>query len=402
MKIAVFTKKTTFHEGYGGLETQNKVLCEGLCSRGHDITVFSPRWELTLDEANEGGIKYVFVDCIYRMGPVLGFFGTWQKSNWINRSVEEFVGEHRKEKFDLLLAQSSAGLGVIRQKERLGIKVISISHGTIIGEFKTFLSTVKIPRDSVAILRNAGFTIKNFFRRQREFVHGSNKIIAVSNFVRRALLEETFALEDKVVVVNNGMDTNDFFAENKKITRGKKLLYVGQIIKSKGIEDIMEMMSSPEFSSVQIDIAGAGEMLGECKSRVSHDEKLSKLIKFVGKVPHGELIRKYFLNKEYGMLVFPTKRLEGFPMVLAESMFSGLPIVAYGMGGVEDAVKDGLNGYLVPADDLEAFKKKVLTIINDDDLRSELGRSALRFAYDNLTLDNMIDKYENVIRKVLS
>jgi glycosyltransferase involved in cell wall biosynthesis len=87
-------------------------------------------------------------------------------------------------------------------------------------------------------------------------------------------------------------------------------------------------------------------------------------------------------------------------MVLAEALFSALPVVAYDMGGVSDAVFDGLNGYLVPAEDLESFKGKVLNIITDKDLREKLGGGALRFAYDNLTLDHMLEKYEKVIAEV--
>ena len=81
MNIAVFTKKTTLHKGYGGLETLNKVLCEGLYEKGYNITVFSPTWNLGASERQENGIRYVFVDCVYRMGPVLGFFGSMQQSN---------------------------------------------------------------------------------------------------------------------------------------------------------------------------------------------------------------------------------------------------------------------------------------------------------------------------------
>jgi len=36
MNIAVFVKASTFHSGYGGLETQNKALCEKLAERGHN------------------------------------------------------------------------------------------------------------------------------------------------------------------------------------------------------------------------------------------------------------------------------------------------------------------------------------------------------------------------------
>ena len=58
-RIALFAKRTIFHKDYGGMETQTKVLAEGLAKRGYDVTVFSPNWELKLDEANENGIKYI-------------------------------------------------------------------------------------------------------------------------------------------------------------------------------------------------------------------------------------------------------------------------------------------------------------------------------------------------------
>src|SRR4030065_994231 len=132
MRIAVMAKKTTFHKGFGGLETQNKALCEGLSAKGHIVTIFSPVYELDKNEIIENNVRYVFVKCVYRMGPVFGFFGTIQKSNWINRSVEEFTKIHEKEKFDIVLAQSSTGLGIIKNKKKLNIKVISIAHGTII------------------------------------------------------------------------------------------------------------------------------------------------------------------------------------------------------------------------------------------------------------------------------
>ena len=401
MNIAVFTKKTTFHKGYGGLETQNRLLCEGLANRGHRITVFSPKWELSLDEANENDVKYIFVDCIYRMGPVFGFFGTVQKENWINRSFEEFTAIHEKNKFDLVLAQSSAGLGVIKKKRELNVKAISISHGSITGEYKTFLSSMELPKDLLLLIKNTGFAAKNFFRRQREFVHGSNKIIAVSNFVKESLVDETFVMDRKIEVIHNGVDPERFFPQGKKISRGNKILYVGQIIKSKGILDLMKMFISPELKNLRIDMVGAGELLGTVQNRTLSDEKLKNRIHFLGKVPYDELVEKYYKNKEYGIFVLPTKRYEGFPMVLVESMFSALPTVAYDKGGVKDAVEDGENGFLVKQDDTNEFKKKVLQIAEDKDLRQKMSDNALKIAYEKYTLQNMLDQYEKVIKEVV-
>jgi len=402
MKIAVFTKKTTFHKGYGGLETQNKVLCEGLTDRGHSITVFSPKWELSLDEVNEKGIKYIFVDCVYRMGPVFGFFGTVQKNNWINRSFEEFSKLHEKDKFDLVLAQSSAGLGVIKKKRELGVKAISISHGSITGEYKTFLSSMELPKDLLLLIKNTGFAAKNFFRRQREFVHGSDKIIAVSNFVKESLVDETFVMDRKIEVIHNGVDPESFFEQSKKISRGNKILYVGQIIKSKGILDLMKMFISPEFSNLKIDLIGAGELLGMLQNRAAHDTKLKDRVHFLGKVPYDELVHKYYKNMKYGLFVLPTKRYEGFPMVLVEAMFSALPIVAYDKGGVRDAIEDGENGFLVKQDDINDFKAKVIQVVENEDLRKKMSSNAIKTAYEKYTISHMLDKYEKVIKEVIS
>ena len=401
MNIAVFAKKTTFHEGYGGLEIQNKILCEGLVSRGYEVTIFSPKWELTLDEANENNLKYVFVDCVYRMGPVFGFFGSWQRSNWLNRSADVFRQNHEKRKFDLVLAQSSAGLGVIKLKSQLNIKVISIAHGSIIGEYKTFLSGISLPGDLVSLAKNTGFALKNFFKRQREFVHGSDKLVAVSNFVKKSLVEETFIEEDKIQVINNGADPRLFFPVDKKIKRGNKLLYVGQLIGSKGVKELLVMLSNPDCLGLNLALVGSGELLGELKNKVEHDPNLKDRVILPGKVDYGELIEKYYKNSDYGLLVLPTKRFEGFPMVLAEAMFSALPIVAYDMGGIADAVKTGKNGFLINPDDEEQFKNRILELVQNEELRQQMSQNSLSVAYESFTLGGMLDEYEKVIQEVI-
>ncbi len=402
MNLAFFTKRTTFHSGFGGLETQTKVLCEGLVSKGYSVTVFSPDWGISLDSAEENGVKYVFVKCIYRMGPVFGFFGTLQKSNWINRSYEEFSLEHKKNKFDVILAQSSTGLGLIRAKDFHKIPIVSIAHGSIVSEYKTFIMSMHLFRDSLLLIKNTGFFVKNFFRRQRDFVHGSKKIVAVSEYVKQALLDETFTDEQKVLVIHNGIDPNPYYPKDANLKRGKKLLYVGQLTFSKGVDDLVAIISDPRFDRLSLDIVGDGELFEPLSKRISSDPSLSNRIRFVGKVPYTEVVTKYFKNLEYGVFVFPTKRYEGLPMVLVESMFSGLPAVVYNNGGVNDAVIDGVTGYLIQPGNKEIFKNKILDIINNDDLRAKMSEKALESAYAGFTLNIMLDKYDKVIKEVLA
>ena len=92
---------------------QNLVLCEGLVSRGHSVTVFSPKLDVMKESESANGVEYVFVDCSFRS---LGGFAFWDKNNWVNKSVARFEAINKKKKFDVVLGQSSAALGIIRKK----------------------------------------------------------------------------------------------------------------------------------------------------------------------------------------------------------------------------------------------------------------------------------------------
>ncbi|MFC1722067.1 glycosyltransferase, partial [Patescibacteria group bacterium] len=98
----------------------------------------------------------------------------------------------------------------------------------------------------------------------------------------------------------------------------------------------------------------------------------------------------------------PTGRLEGFPMVLVEALFSGLPIVAFDQGGVSDAVLNNETGFLIKERNINIFSEKTKLLLEDKDIKNRFSRNARKFAEDNFTLDTMLDKYESVINKVLT
>jgi glycosyltransferase involved in cell wall biosynthesis len=394
MRIAVFVKSTTFHAGYGGLETQNKLLCEGLVQRGHDISVFSPQKELKSEAKYDGGVKYHFIPCIYRLTST-------SKQNWVRRSVEIFKKHHLEKPFDLVISQSSAGLGVILKKHEFNVPAISISHGTIIGEFQTNLKTVSGIKSFFHLLKDGIFVLRVFFGRQRKFIHGSDKIIAVSSAVKKALIDETFVPEEKVVVINNGVDPSVFTSDPsvQDFSQLPKILYVGQITKSKGLDTLFRMAQEPELSQIQFDIIGGGDYLEELKSQVDK-AKISDRFILHGKKPYNELT-PYLAQLSNAIFAFPTKRYEGFPMVLVEALFLGFPIVAYNVGGVSDAVKNDQTGFLIPPGDYEKFKHGILSLVNNADQRRLFSENGRKFAYNELTITTMLDKYEQIFAEVI-
>ena len=76
---------------------------------------------------------------------------------------------------------------------------------------------------------------------------------------------------------------------------------------------------------------------------------------------------------------------EGLPTVLIESAASGRPIVASDVAGCRDVVKDGVNGFLVPPKDSEALANAIHTLINNPNMRVEMGLEGRKLVLENFT-----------------
>lgn len=392
MKIAVFIKSTTFNKGYGGLETQNKVLCEGLAKRGHEVVVFSPARDAIDRSVEENEVKYVFVPCVYRM-----LFASVDKNNWFNKSYKEFLKWHKEKPFDVIISQSSAGLGIIKHKADLKVRIVGVSHGTIGGEMRTLLNSAKGPWDVVRSARNLAFGIANFFGRQRQYIHGCNAVVAVSNAVKESIINETFAPAEKITVIHNGIDGSKIPQKDWSSIKSDepfKILYAGRIEESKGLRELL--LACKDLEGVFVNIVGDGFFLEELKT-LSRQYKMSQKVLFYGKLPFEKLVEMYACNDVF---VLPTKRVEGLPMTLVEACFAGIPIIATDMGGIRDTVTDGENGFLLSKADVDLLKDKILKLAGNRVLAQKLGLNGRMKAEKAFGIERMIDKYEQSLRYI--
>ena len=77
------------------------------------------------------------------------------------------------------------------------------------------------------------------------------------------------------------------------------------------------------------------------------------------------------------ILVQPS-RTEGFGLVLVEAMACGLPVVAFDCeNGPRSLITNGEDGYLIPAYDIEKFSERLMSLMNDEKLRKEMGERSL-------------------------
>jgi glycosyltransferase involved in cell wall biosynthesis len=130
------------------------------------------------------------------------------------------------------------------------------------------------------------------------------------------------------------------------------VLFVGRLSPEKGIEEFLAATKGlPRV------IVGAGPV---------------EVPEAVGFVPHGELGPYY----ERAAVVCVPSRREGYGVVAREAMAYGRPVVATRVGGLADAIEDGVSGLLVPEHDGSALRAAIQRALGDPALRGRLGAAA--------------------------
>lgn len=92
-----------------------------------------------------------------------------------------------------------------------------------------------------------------------------------------------------------------------------------------------------------------------------------------------------------------TSSEEGFPNAIGEAMSAGLPVVSYDcITGPSEMIEDGKNGYLTEVFDDAKFKNRLETLMNDEDLRAEMGRTA-KESIKQFSEEKIIEKFYQFI-----
>ena len=92
---------------------------------------------------------------------------------------------------------------------------------------------------------------------------------------------------------------------------------------------------------------------------------------------------------------------EGLSNSIAEYMGMAKPVVATAVGGNPELVRDGINGFLARPGDPDDLARKILILLEDDDLRKKMGLEGRKFFEENLRLERMVNDTQKIYEELL-
>ncbi len=109
------------------------------------------------------------------------------------------------------------------------------------------------------------------------------------------------------------------------------------------------------------------------------------------------------LNEIADIALAPSIAFEGIPYTIREAMRSAKPVITTDAGGCDEAVENGVNGFIVPQKSVSELAKALLTLLKDPELQKKMGQNSRKLFEEKFLLSDKVKEhealYENIIRR---
>ncbi len=195
-----------------------------------------------------------------------------------------------------------------------------------------------------------------------------HRTVTLTEQSRADYCRKFFLSKKKVLCIYNWIDLSLPHSSSYSAS-SQRFLSAGRFGPEKGFDVLIKAFAPaakrhPEWS---LDLFGDGEMMPTVKALVE-EYGLSTRVNLLGM--RSDLAERY---GDYAFYVLPSHR-EGMPLVLLEAKANRLPILAFDvMTGPREIVRDGVDGILVPPEDVEELTQGLLTLMEDPEKRRAMS-----------------------------
>lgn len=277
--------------------------------------------------------------------------------------------------------------GVIAVIFSLGLRkkvvITAVGSGSIIPLYQPFIS----------------WLIKRCYQR-------ADVVTAISNYTKHEILKKISGLEIKVI--NPGVDLEEFFEAAGKLLPPEVrqyqpyILSVGALRWRKGYKLSIPAFAEvnkkfPDLKYVIIGKKYTDKYLNQLRE-IIRDLGLEKKVIIIENMPREKLLQ-FYRGAELFCLMSQNlgHDVEGFGIVFLEAAASGLPVVGAKDSGIEDAVLEGKNGFLVESRDPYAFAEAIIKILSNEQLKKQMSEYSFTLAKES-QWDIRIDEYISLLQ----
>lgn len=241
-----------------------------------------------------------------------------------------------------------------------------------------------------------GFFRPRFFR--RIFPCWGKRVIAISQYVRKHLVDDFNVDKQKISLVYNGINASDYRiikdpvlkAEAKKRFGLDKRVVIGIVARLSPVKGHKFLiLAFKELSKVIAN--GMLFIVGDGPDK----DNLLNLVKELNIQDHVLFHPSVEDTSEIlgAMDIFCVPSLkEGLGLSILEASISGIPVVAASVGGIGEIITHNKTGILIPSSDPSAIKEAIINLIDDSGLRNSITENAFSLVKEKFSLAEMVSK----------
>ena len=199
---------------------------------------------------------------------------------------------------------------------------------------------------------------------------------------------------DKIISIPNCIDSSQF--RLSQAHNPVNITFIGRLSELKGCHQFPYFMENlnKNYRNIKFTFVGNGPLSGPLSSFC---KRKGYSATFTGVVPNREI--PDILAKS-SILVLPSFT-EGFPLVCLEALASGVPVVAYDVGGIKEVVRNNETGYTIPLNDKKKFLDGISWLVDNEEERVKMGKRGRSIIQENYDWEVAVPKIEKIYEEMV-
>ena len=346
--------------GWGGVNTHAKKLVNLLTDQGYEVSLITSAGE----ETKNGLLTTIPVKTNSQGRP---------DAAWFEGAYKSFMRVHKDRPVSCVFSEAGSVRGLIKLLKHHQIPIVTFTHLLSIHYFHNAWQEIDGLRAFKSyVFRRVPTIIHDIISMDIAFLHKCQKVVTGSSTIAQQMKRYYHLPDDKVMVIHNWVDPDEFrYDENARYQFRKKLnvldndivfLLVGAVWKPKGfriaLHSFKELLETVHNSYLVI--AGDGPDRSYLESYMRHNEELSQRVKLLGACSHSDLPTVFSAGDVF---VIPSLMDEVLPYTLLEAMSCKMPVIATSIFANKEAL--GERGYFVPRGNVESLTRAMVAFASD-------------------------------------